>query len=218
MTYRERKLAKAERLREWADKRRAKAAPILARSDHFRGDHAFNTQPGHIPERARLIAAEDRAFGHIDKAASMERHADDIEAAADRAIYSDDADAVERLQEKIAALKQRRETMKAANAVYRKAHRTELAALPGAYHRDQAMPHWAYELQNLSGNIGRSRDRLKRLQSEHEHGPALRGLYVKWAGTCVGCGASIEAGAFAYYRKPDLFCLMDCAKPQEAPE
>lgn len=28
---------------------------------HYLGDHAFNTQPGHIPLRARVIARDDQA-------------------------------------------------------------------------------------------------------------------------------------------------------------
>lgn len=212
MTYRERREARAERLREWADKRRERAAGDLAVGAHFRDDYAFNTQPGHFPLRARIIKAEDRAFESLRKADSMASRATEIDRQADGAIYSDDPDAIERLEAKIVELEARREMIKAENGVYRKAHRTELAAQPSAYERDQAMPHQAYELQNLSGNLTRTRQRLVALQSERDHGPALRGLYTKRGGACAGCGKAVAAGVFAFYRKPDLFCSEACVK------
>lgn len=54
---------KAERLEGWAEKRRTVAEGTLNTiRERYRGDFAFNTQPGHIPERARVIRREDRAF------------------------------------------------------------------------------------------------------------------------------------------------------------
>ena len=166
MTYRERREAKAERLRGWAEKRTTQATAALATGDKYRGDHAFNTQPGHIPERARLIARQDRAFESLKKAQGMNSRAAEIERQAEHAIYSDDPDAIERLTEKIAGLEADRERRKARNAAFRTAHRAELKALPSAYERDQAMPHRAYELQNLGGNITRCRQRLIGLERE----------------------------------------------------
>jgi hypothetical protein len=163
MTYRERRAARADRLRGWADTRQTNAAAALATGDKYRGDTAFNTQPGHIPERARLIARTDRAFESLAKAASMDRRADEIERQADHAIYSDDADAIERLTEKIARLEAEREAMKTANAAFRKVAKDKLKAEPSAYQRDLMMPHQGYESQNLSGNISRLRNRLRLL-------------------------------------------------------
>lgn len=163
MTTRERRLARAERLRGWADKRNADASASRARFDHYRGDIAFNTQPGHIPERARMIRAEDRAFESMAKAADMASRADSIERAADHAIYSDDPDALERLRERIADLEATRDRYKVANADYRKAHRAELAAMT-PYERSLAVPHSGYELENLSGNLSRQRARLAALE------------------------------------------------------
>ena len=54
---------RADRYDEWAAKREAVAGATLQTiSDRYRGDHAFNTQPGYIPERARVIRREDRAL------------------------------------------------------------------------------------------------------------------------------------------------------------
>src|SRR3989304_4910642 len=104
MTYRERRLQKAERLREWAAKRTVQAQATFKANEPFTTDHAFNAQPGHIPLRSRIIAREDRAHESLAKANSMASRAANIEAAADRAIYSDDPNAIEQLETRIASL------------------------------------------------------------------------------------------------------------------
>lgn len=173
-TYRERREAKAERLTEWAAKRRDKAAALHASNEPYRGDHAFNTQPGHIPERARAIARTERAWAHTDKATEMERRAAGIEAQLDASIYDDDPDAIERLTERIAALEAERARIKAYNASCRKGtpdlallddrQRSDLATLArvASYQLGKGGAFPSYALSNLSGNIKRNRDRLER--------------------------------------------------------
>jgi len=163
MTYRERREARAERLRDWADKRTASATAALNSQPELRHDWAFITQPGRIPERDRMNRSDERAFRSMDKADSMRSRAASIEAAADHAIYSDDPDAIERLRARIAELEARREAQKAANAEYRKAHRAELAAMT-PYGRSQSVPWPTYSLTNLGGNISRLRARLHELE------------------------------------------------------
>jgi hypothetical protein len=163
MTYRDRREAKADRLRGWAAKREQSAGAVLAAHETYRDDHAFNTQPGHIPLRARVIAQDDRAYESLAKARQMAARADGIEEQAANAIYSDDPDAIERLIEKLARLEAEREMVKAENAAYRKAHRDELKALT-AYGRNQAMPYPAYVTTNLTGVIANTRKRLEALQ------------------------------------------------------
>ncbi len=163
MTYRDRRLAKAERLREWADKRTASASAVFEAHEIYRGDTAFNTQPGHIPLRSRVIAQDQRAFESLQKAQSMSSRADNIEAAADHAIYSDDPDAIERLIERIADLEAERESIKAKNATYRKDHKAELAGMT-PYQRNHAFPYPSYVLENLSLNLSRQRARLAQLK------------------------------------------------------
>ena len=172
MTYRERRQRRAERLREWAAKRQAGAAAVFAAHEVYRGDHAFNSQPGHSPERARVIAREDRAFESLRKAESMSHRADGIEAQLRGAIYSDDPDAIEQLEKRIAGLEAERERIKAYNASCRRgqtdeslldeAQRASLASVreyaPFQLGKNGAFP--AYALSNLSGNIKRNRDRL----------------------------------------------------------
>src|ERR1035437_4050647 len=140
MTYRERREPRAERLRGWADKRNATATAALESQPELRHDWAFITQPGQIPERTRMNARDDRAFESLTKAESMTSRADGIEAQLDHAIYDDDPDAIERIRERIAGLEAKRDQMKAANAEYRKTHRTELATQSNLYLRGQTTP------------------------------------------------------------------------------
>ena len=128
MTYRDRREARADRLRGWAGKREQRAEAVFRAGEQFSGDHAFNSQPGHIPLRARLIAREDRAFESLGKAESMRSRADGIEGQLEKSIYDDDPDAVEQLRERIARLEAERDAAKARNAAYRKEHKAELEA------------------------------------------------------------------------------------------
>jgi hypothetical protein len=182
MTYRDRRAARAERLRGWAETRVERASAQLESQPELRHDWAFITQPGHIPERARMNARDDRAFASLDKAASMARRADSIDKAAERAIYSDDPDAAERLAERIADLEAERDRITRYNASARKAHkadptqhagdlsiltdkqRADLLSLAriGFLRPDGAFP--TYATSNLSGNISKQRERLARMQ------------------------------------------------------
>ena len=181
MTYRQRREHKAARLRGWASTRRERAAPIFEQAREFRGDYAFNTQPGHIPERARLIAREDRAYASINKATEMDRRASGIEDQAAHAIYSDDVNAVGQLTARIDEMEGRRAHMKAINAAIRAYEKrtgkanADLAASDlracgvtsddlGRFWPDlYGWRYPSYALANLSGNIKRQRDRLAKL-------------------------------------------------------
>jgi hypothetical protein len=166
MTYRDRREARAERLRGWAETREERAAAVFKAGEPYTSDLAFNTQPGPMPFRTRLIAREDRAYESLVKADAMKSRADGIEAQAAHAIYDDDPDASGQLRERIARLEAERDAAKAANTVYRKTHKAELAAMDSAYQRDQAMPYPGYFFTNLSGNLSRQRARLARLERE----------------------------------------------------
>ncbi len=167
MTYRERREARAERLRGWAGKREERAAAVFKAGEPYTNDIAFNTQPGHIPFRARLIAAEDRAHESLGKAASMRARADGIEDQLAAAIYDDDPDAIGQLRERIERLEAERDAAKKANAAYRRDHKAELAKMT-PYDRRQALPYPAYYFSNMSGNLSRQRDRLARLERRRE--------------------------------------------------
>lgn len=179
MTRRERMEARLERRREWAEKRRAKADALRAQDEHLRGDIAFITQPGSDMNRlrAKVNARSDRAHEHSTMANHHEQRADGIERQLDRSIYSDDEDAVERLEERVTALEAERDRIKAYNASCRKGapdlslldedQKADLASClrfqPYAC-KNGAMP--GYVLTNLGGNIRRNKERLEALRRE----------------------------------------------------
>jgi hypothetical protein len=115
MTYRERRARRAERLRGWADKREARSDTALGRAHQIMDAIPFG-QPilvGHHSEgRARadvrrIDSGLRSGFEHADTARDFRSRADNIERAAARAIYSDDVDAVERLEQRIAGARGR---------------------------------------------------------------------------------------------------------------
>lgn len=188
-TYRERREARAERLREWAAKRDTKAAAGFERAHDLAGVIPFG-QPilaGHHSQgrderyRARIAGTMDRACEDAAKAQSMSSRADGIESQLERSIYSDDVDAVERLEERLAVLEAERDRIKAYNASCRKAAKSggmgDQSLLDEKQRADilnlarvcawqvgagGAFP--GYALSNLSGNIKRNRDRLAELK------------------------------------------------------
>lgn len=206
MTYRERRQARAERLAGWGAKRTTDAAAALQAQPELRHDWAFITQPGHIPERARMIARDERAYESLNKGRAMLTRAAGIEAQLERAIYDDDPDAVERLTEKMAGLIAKRDAMKDANAAFRKAHKAELAAL-GAYKRDQAMPHQGYELTNLGATIRATAKRIEALAKPR----VARTIYARRAGSCPGCAAGITPGETITEVEPGRWLHAACA-------
>jgi DNA repair exonuclease SbcCD ATPase subunit len=215
MTYRERREQRVEKLREWADKREAKATAEYDASHAATAMIPFG-QPilvGHHSEKRHrnAIARSDRAmrasFENASKAAEMQSKAANIEAAADDAIYSDDPDAIERLTEKIAGLEAERDRRKAINAQFRKDHKTELKAMT-AYERHQAMPYPTYSLANISGNLRRNRARLAQLKRTAEIGPLDRMITARFDSTCADCGAALTKGqTIRYNRQAGARCL-----------
>jgi hypothetical protein len=176
-TYRERREARAERLRGWAEKREVRAEAQLTSQTELRHDWAFITQPGHIPARARMNAADDRACESLRKAESMNSRAAGIEAQLAGAIYSDDENAIEALQARIAALEVERDRIKAYNATCRKGaqdlsilteaeKRSLLGVLRYAPYQCKGGAFPSYHLSNLSANINRNRKRLEQLLQE----------------------------------------------------
>lgn len=225
MTYRERRERKAERLREWAEKREAKSAGAHQAAHDATAQIPFG-QPilvGHHSERRHRNAVErgqrqaTAAIEHGRKATEFEERAANIEAAADRAIYSDDENAIEALEERIAGLEAKRGRIKAYNASCRKgapdlgllneAERASLAttARVCAYQlgKNGAAPaHW---LAGISGNLSRQRKRLAALQAEAE-APGDRGygrrMTARYDGACAACGETVAKGEpMTYYRR-----------------
>ncbi len=191
MTYRDRREARAERLRGWAESRDAKSAARFAAVDAIADGIPFG-QPilvGHHSER-RARRDQDRihngmraGLDHAHKAEDMRSRAANIEAAAERAIYSDDPDAVERLRERVAELEAERDRIRRFNDSARKAakaggvgdtsvlterERADLLTLAriAAYQLRPGGAFPAYKLSNLAGNIGRLRERLEAIERQ----------------------------------------------------
>jgi hypothetical protein len=208
MTYRERRLRRAERLREWSQGNQAKSEARDEAADQI-ASHIPLGQPilvGHHSERrhrkdlARIDSNWEAARELSAKADAQARAADEIEAQAENAIYDDDPDAIERLSEKIVRLEAERSAMKDANAKYRREHAAELKAM-SPYDRHQAVPYPSYSLQNIGGNISRCRERLVRLQREKITGPRDRVITAKYRGECADCGARLEPGQQIRYNR-----------------
>jgi hypothetical protein len=72
----ERAERRAARLEEWAGKREIKADTQLNSHPEIRHDWAFITQPGRIPLRERMNAADNRAFESLEMAQEMRRKAE----------------------------------------------------------------------------------------------------------------------------------------------
>ncbi len=70
---------KADRYDGWAAKRQERATATLNYNrKHYTSDIAFNTQPGHIPLRARVIRQDDRARKSLRTAEHMQQKADSL--------------------------------------------------------------------------------------------------------------------------------------------
>jgi len=69
---------KAEKYEEWATKRECKANAQLNSNPETRHDWAFITQPGHIPMRARMNKADDKAIESLQVAEGFREKAENL--------------------------------------------------------------------------------------------------------------------------------------------
>lgn len=215
-TTRERRMAKAEQLRIWAESRDAKADSAYAGVQAVTDRIPFG-QPilvGHHSERGaradqrRIESGMDRFCEHNAKAREMRSRADNIEAQAAAAIYSDDSDAVERLRAKVAKLEAQRDAMKRRNSEFKKAHAVELKAEPSSFLRNRMLPFPSYAITNIGAEIRRNTKRLEEL-SAPETG---RALVAKYEGECRECGDTIERGeSCTYFKRSKTLVCATCA-------
>jgi len=183
MTYRERREAKVDRLRDWAVKRDAKASQASQRV-HAIADNIPFGQPILVGHHSEAHARRDQeriqngmrvAVDNANKADQFESRADNIERALETSVYSDDVDAIERLQTRITANEAKRDKMKQVNALYRKRDAAGLLALgvhletlqaklaaAGPYWGDQ--PFMPFELTNLGASIRKDKQRLEEIK------------------------------------------------------
>lgn len=202
MTRRERLEAKIEKREAWAAGRRSKAATLREYGGSLRHDWAFITQPGRIPERARMNRKDEQAFEHAKMAEHHDAKAAGLAHQLDRSVFSDDADAIAQLEARIAEHEAARDRMKLVNKLYKQGDAAGLAALgldlerltaklaaAGAYWGDR--PHLPYELTNLGARIRADRERIEqitarnaRTEQAEQAGGVLVEVKPEWRGWC----------------------------------
>ena len=182
-TYRERREAKAQRLRDWADQRDARAEAARAEGTQqleaiplgqpiLRGHHSEKRDRNY---RQRAVNKLSSAHEDNRKATQMRDRANTIDAAAAKAIYSDDPDPAQLLTEKITALEEQRSRITAFNASCRKGAPDPslldprqqrdlldtIALTPYNLGKGGQFP--TYVLSNISGRLSKLRKRLAQL-------------------------------------------------------
>lgn len=199
MTRRERLERKAELRREWADKRRDNA------TQRFQAAHAATEmipmgQPilvGHHSEKrhraaiARSDANMRKGVESSNMASHHESKADGIETQLDRSVFSDDADAIEQLEVRIAEREAERDRWKAYNASCRKG-KADLSLLSEDQQADiqSYAKVWnmgpnahcpGYKLTNLGACIRKDKERIeiiKRRQQRAADAEAAGGVLI----------------------------------------
>lgn len=201
-TRRERLERRAEKRHEWAESRAAKADAAYERV-HAIADGIPFGQPilvGHHSEgrarrdQARIESGMRASVNNSRAAVAHEEKARGIEAQLARSIFDDDADAVERLEARLAELEAKRTEYKAQGR----------GVLP------------AYVLRNLGAEIRRNRERLeqvKRQKAAEAAGVRVGGrvMVSRFSSSCAECGSEIEKGSpITYFRSTREAVHVEC--------
>lgn len=229
MTTREKLERKAERREEWAESRREAASAAFSSARETASNIPLG-QPvlvGHHSESKMRnlyngIARKMDAGVESAKIADLhESKAAGIREQLDRCIFSDDPDAVDALQARVAELEEKQEKMKAANKICRNTKTTEAeksVALRELFGRisderihEMLHPTYSYEkpgfpayaLANNSGNI----TRLKKRIIEVEHRNALAEKAEASGGVAITGDAEYVTVTFA--EKPEYGIIRD---------
>lgn len=187
MTRRERLERKIDRRQEWADKAEARSISQYNQAHEMASVIPFG-QPilvGHHSEkrdrnyRGRIESKFRSAFENHDLAQHHESKAAGLQDQLDRAIFTDDDNAIEALEARIQENEEKRERMKLVNKLYRKADVEGLKAIgidyealktklaeAGAYWGKA--PHLPYEMSNLGGRITADRKRLEFIKTQNQ--------------------------------------------------
>jgi hypothetical protein len=227
MTRRERLERKVERREEWAGKAAARSTAAFNHAHNLVKDIPLG-QPilvGHHSEKhhrrtldrswnamGKAVAQQDLAEHHASKAAGLAHQLE-------KNIFSDDHDAVQALEARIAEREAERERMKKVNALYRKKDAAGLAALghnlealqeslKAAYSWCQ-QPYPAYELQNLGARIRTDKERLEHIKKQQARAAAAEeapnGITVE----VLPCGDLGNYARITFAEKPDRSILTD---------
>lgn len=186
MTRRERLERKLEKRRQWAESRRADASQRFDAARAATEGIPFG-QPilvGHHSEkrhRAALDKQERNLRAGVESSDMAEHHeskADGLENQLETSIFSDDEDAVEQLEARIAGMEAQRDRMKAINKAIRtgagwearlnppltEAESKELVSLARCWGNVYKPGFPPYALSNLGGNIRRLKQRIEEIK------------------------------------------------------
>lgn len=178
-SFEERRNARIDRLLAAAERKEKESSALLDQA-HTMGDVIPFGQPilvGHHSEkrdrnyRARIESKYRKGFSLSAEAKDLARRAE--AAQHNTAIFSDDPDAAEKLEEKIARLEKRQAMMKAVNKIVRKNDRAGLAELGFSELAIQRLftPDFCgrvgfpdYAITNNGANIRRLKERLQHIE------------------------------------------------------
>jgi hypothetical protein len=184
MTRRQRAEARLEKRKEWAESR-AKKSDQAATAAKRISDGIPLGQPiliGHHSEKRHRRDIEKigngwrRAVEHDNMAKHHREKASGIEAQLEGSIYSDDPDAIEAIEARIAENEAKRDRMKAVNAAYRKRDAVKLAefgldiatldAQIEKLHSWDRQPFASFTLTNLGARIRSEKKRIETIKAQ----------------------------------------------------
>jgi hypothetical protein len=182
ITRRERIEARLEKRLQWAEGRREKSnaayntavtiasaipfgQPILV--GHHSERHARRDAERIDSNMRKSVESSDLSDHHASKAAGLKRQLE-------KTVFSDDPDAIDALESKITAGRERMEKMKATNKAWKKGGKTGLVAM--GWSEDQSVqiaalekkPFASYELTNLGANLRRMEKRTEEIKRNNE--------------------------------------------------
>jgi len=190
MTRRERLEAKLERRREWASKASARSDAAFSAARRLADSIPFG-QPILVGHHSERHARRDRERIHNDMSRGVEtmhlaeHHeaaADGLEHALEHSVFSDDPDAIEAIEARIAEHEQKRNRMKLINKLFGKGDVAGLAAIgldldklrvsvAGNFSWDKK-PYPAYELTNLGARIRSDKVRIEDIKRRNARNAA----------------------------------------------
>lgn len=217
MTMRERMEHRAKLRREWAAKRRGKAAAAFAKADAVASGIPFgqpilvghHSEAGHRRDVAKIDAGMAEGVASSAMADKHSQKAKTIESRLKRTIFSDDADAAENLKKRIAERERVAERMKFVNKAHAKFLKTSV--MPDGVSEAEAdkirnykpayswepHPYPPYAMANLRNLIAADRKRLVMIEKMSERAAAA---------SESESGVLIEGGEFVrvtFAEKPD---------------
>lgn len=234
-TRRERLERKLEKREEWAQSARTQATENFNRSENVLAGIPMG-QPilidhysarSHINALKKSEAAMEKSYEATKRAEEHERKAEGLARQLETSIFSDDADAIEKLEAKIKNLEQLQEEMKTANRIMRNVRTSDeqkaaelkklglsddsiksLLEPPMFSYQQRGFP--AYALTNNNANIRRLKERIEDIKRRQERQQAAaespNGVKLE---TFKGQWSETEYCRVIFAEKPDYSIIKD---------